>query len=90
MGSPQEITSFLGDAPTILMGEPGEEPRGPDLPDKFIGVELVSDDDSSEEVDGGGNEEKEPEVEKEDELVRTPVEETNENQPSKLPNPGAV
>ncbi|CAI9112966.1 OLC1v1013481C1 [Oldenlandia corymbosa var. corymbosa] len=69
MGSPEEITSFPGDAPTILLGEPGEEPRVPDLLDKFIRVELVSDDDSAEEVDGSGNEEKEkePEVEKEDE-----------------------
>ncbi|CAI9099352.1 OLC1v1036159C1 [Oldenlandia corymbosa var. corymbosa] len=89
MGSRDEIASFPGDAPTVLLGKPGEEMRVLDPP-KFIGVELVSDDDSSEEADDGGDKGKEPEVEKETGSTQTPVEETNENQPINPPNQDVV
>ncbi|CAI9099569.1 OLC1v1036413C2 [Oldenlandia corymbosa var. corymbosa] len=65
MGSHLEITSFEGDAPTVLPAKLGEEMRVPELDQYFIGVELVSDEDFSKKVEEDKEEEREPEVEKE-------------------------
>ncbi|CAI9100129.1 OLC1v1037063C1 [Oldenlandia corymbosa var. corymbosa] len=65
MGSPSEITSFEGDALTVLPAEPGKEMRVPKLNRDFIGAELVSDEDSSENVEEDKEEERGLEVEKE-------------------------
>ncbi|CAI9103009.1 OLC1v1001418C1, partial [Oldenlandia corymbosa var. corymbosa] len=96
MGSPSEIISFEGDAPTVLPAEPGKEIRVPELDQDFIGVKLVSDENSSENIEEDKEEERGPEVEKEQagekeiSSTQTLVEGTSESQPNIPPNPNAV
>ncbi|CAI9115652.1 OLC1v1016616C1 [Oldenlandia corymbosa var. corymbosa] len=72
-----------GDALIVLPDDAGEEVRVPELAPDFIGFEVEWEEDSSEQVEGDRENDQEPE--KEGTSAHTPVEETNENQPSQLP-----
>ncbi|CAI9094682.1 OLC1v1030460C1 [Oldenlandia corymbosa var. corymbosa] len=51
MNSPSDISSFPGDAPTILAQGPSEEEPIPDVPDEYMGIELEYADDEAIEED---------------------------------------
>ncbi|CAI9101847.1 OLC1v1039267C1 [Oldenlandia corymbosa var. corymbosa] len=83
MGSSTEIAFFEGDALTMILDDAGEEVCVPELAPDFIGVDVEWEEDSSEQVEGDGQNDQEPE--KEGTSALSPVEETNESQPSQPP-----
>ncbi|CAI9095101.1 OLC1v1030962C1 [Oldenlandia corymbosa var. corymbosa] len=83
MGSSTDIASFEGDALTVLPADAGEEVRVPELAPDFIGVDVEWEEDSSKQVKGDGQNDQESK--KEGTSAPTPVEETNESQPSQPP-----